>query len=167
MRAISRILVPVDWSEPSIRAFEIGASLAHEYNAQLIVLYVVPLPSVMYGPPPENYYEHMREELCRLRPADPQTRVQHLVAEGDPAAVILEEAREKQCDLIVMGTHGRTALPRVLMGSVAEEVVRNAPCLVLVAKTEVPLELGQAGQQVADQATAGQQVPGDPPGHGP
>jgi universal stress protein A len=97
----------------------------------------------------------MQEELCRLTPADPQTRVQPLVAEGNPAAVILQVAREKKCDLIVMGTHGRTALSRVLMGSVAEEVVRKAPCLVLTVKTEVPPELERAGQQVAHQGKAG------------
>jgi nucleotide-binding universal stress UspA family protein len=133
------ILVPIDWSEPSQRAFDIAASLAHEHKARLIVLYVIPLASVMYGPPTANYTEHMHDELCRMRPADPQIPVQHMIAEGDPASIIQKVARENQCDLIVMGTHGRTALPHVLMGSVAEEVVRKAPCLVLTVKTGVVL----------------------------
>jgi len=137
MPAIRRILVPVDWSEPSIRAFEVADSLAHERGAELLVLYVVPVATVMYGPAPESYCEHVRDELCRIRPAHPQTPVQHLIAEGDPAAAILRVAREKECDLIVMGTHGRTALPHVLMGSVAEQVVRKAPCLVLTVKADI------------------------------
>ena len=95
----------------------------------------------MYGPPPESYLEHMREELCRLKPSDPQTRVHHLLAEGHPATAILRAARENRCDLIVMGTHGRTGLNRLLMGSVTEEVVRMAPCLVLTVNAEVPPNL--------------------------
>jgi universal stress protein A len=114
-------------------------------GAQLVVLYVVPLAAVMYGPPPESYVGHLREELCRLKPSDPETRVRHLLAEGDPAAAILKAARENGCELIVMGTHGRTGLSRLLMGSVAEEVVRKAPCLVLTVNSAVPAGLlGQA-----------------------
>ena len=111
----------------------------------MIVLHVVPLPAVMYGPPPESYLKHMREELRRMKPSDPKTRVQHLLVEGNPATAILRAARENKCDLIVMGTHGRTGLNRLLMGSVAEEVVRKAPCLVLTVKAEVAADLpGQA-----------------------
>ena len=142
MLAIRRILVPIDWSEPSKCAFEIGASLAHVHDAQLVVLYVVPLPTLIYGPPPESYSEHMREELGRLKPADPKLSVRHIMLEGDPAATILQVARENECDLIVMGTHGRTGLDRVFMGSVAEEVVRKAPCLVLAVKTNVAADRG-------------------------
>jgi nucleotide-binding universal stress UspA family protein len=129
--------VPTDWSEPSNHAFRFAAVLARELDAQLVVLHVVPLPAVMYGPPPESYLEHLREELCCLTPSDPETRVRHLVVEGDPAAMIVKAAGENQCDLIVMGTHGRTGLNRLLMGSVAEEVVRKAPCPVLTVKTPV------------------------------
>ncbi len=76
-----------------------------------------------------------------MKPSDPETRVQHILAEGNPATAILSAARETNCDLIVMGTHGRTALNRLLMGSVAEEVVRKAPCLVLTVNGEVPANL--------------------------
>jgi nucleotide-binding universal stress UspA family protein len=89
--------------------------------------------------------EHLRDELCRIRPSDRETRVQHLLAEGDPATAILRAARDNHCDLIVMGTHGRTGLRRLLMGSVAEQVVRKAPCLVLTVKAGGPADLvGQA-----------------------
>jgi nucleotide-binding universal stress UspA family protein len=134
MFPLRNILVPVDWSEPSKHAFQLAESLARGEGAQLVVLYVVPSPAVMYGPPPESYLEHMREELCRLKPSDPKTPVHHLLAEGEPATTILRAARENRCQLIVMGTHGRTGLSRLLMGSVAEEVVRKAPCPVLTLK---------------------------------
>jgi nucleotide-binding universal stress UspA family protein len=63
------------------------------------------------------------------------------MAEGDPAGAILRAARENQCDLIVMGTHGRAGLNRFLRGSVAEEVVRKAPCPVMTVNAEVPADL--------------------------
>ena len=84
--------------------------------------------------PPENYLKYLHQEVCRLKPSDPKTCVRYVTAEGDRATVILTTAREAGCDLIVIGTHGRTGLKRLLMGSVAEEVVRNAPCLVLTVK---------------------------------
>jgi nucleotide-binding universal stress UspA family protein len=145
MPAIRRILVPIDWSEPSKCAFRWAASLAQQHGAELIILYVVPLPTVMYGPAPDNYLKHMREELDRIKPADPTTRIDHLLAEGDPATAIVHAAGENQCDLIVMGTHARTGLNRLLVGSVAEEVARKAPCPVLTVKTEVAADsIGRA-----------------------
>jgi len=141
MLPIRHILVPIDWAELSNRAFQVAASLAGEHDAKLVVLYVVPLSAVIYGPPPESYLDHLLQELCCIKPSDPKTRVQYLLAEGDPATEILRVARETKCDLIVMGTHGRTGLNRLLMGSVAEEVVRKAPCFVLTVKSEVPVNL--------------------------
>jgi nucleotide-binding universal stress UspA family protein len=137
MLPINNILVPIDWSEQSNHVFELAASLAQEHDAQLVVLSVVPPPTVMYGPPPESYLDHLLEELCRIKPSDARTRVRYLLMEGDPATAILRAARETNCDLIVIGTHGRNGLNRVLMGSVAEEVVRKAPCPVLAVKANV------------------------------
>jgi nucleotide-binding universal stress UspA family protein len=134
MRPLKRILVPTDWSELSARALQFAAFLARDPDAELIVLYVVPLPSLMYGPPPESYLENERDELCRVRPSDPNLRVRHLLSEGEPAAAILQAARETNADLIVMGTHGRTGLDRLVVGSVAEQVVRRAPCPVLTVR---------------------------------
>lgn len=131
MLPISRILVPYDWGKVSNHAFELAASLAQEHDAELVVLYVVPLPAVMYGPPTESYLKHMHEELGRIKPNDRKTRVKYLLAEGNPATEILRVAKETKCDLIVIGTHGRTGLNRFVLGSVAEEVIRKAPCLML------------------------------------
>ncbi|HUE17897.1 MAG TPA: universal stress protein, partial [Planctomycetaceae bacterium] len=131
-----RILVPIDWEERSNRAFQLASSLARENDAELVVLFAVPLAAVMYGPPPASYLDHLLEELHGIRPSDPKTRVQYRLVEGNAAAAILRAAKELHCDLIVMGTHGRTGLSRLLMGSVAEEVVRKAPCLVLTVKSQ-------------------------------
>jgi nucleotide-binding universal stress UspA family protein len=134
MLPVHRILHPTDFSEGARGAFRLACALARDCDAELVVLSVVPLPAVMYGPPPESYLEHLREHLSRMRPPDAGTRFQHLVAEGNPATAILNAARANGCDLIVMGTHGRTGLSRFLKGSVAEEVVRKAPCPVLTVK---------------------------------
>jgi universal stress protein A len=134
MLPIKQILVPIDWAEPSNRAFQFAGSLAREHGAQLLVLYAMPPPVAMYGPPPESYLDHLHEELCRMKPTDPKTCVHYLLVEGDPARAVLRAAKETHCDLIVMGTHGRTGLNRLLRGSVAEEVVRKAPCPVWVVK---------------------------------
>jgi nucleotide-binding universal stress UspA family protein len=138
MLPTKHILVPMDWSELSHRAFHLAVSLAREHDSQLTLLYVVPLPALMYGPPPASYLDHLYEELCRMRPSDPKVRVRHLVTEGAPVAAILNVARESGCDLIVMGTRGRRGLNRLLMGSVAEQVVRRAPCQVLTVTAGVP-----------------------------
>ncbi len=135
MLPIRRILVPFDWSESAKHAFQFAVSLARQNDAQLVVLHVVCLPAVMYGPPPEVYTDHLRDELCHIKPSDPKLSVQYLLAEGDPGTAILRTAKEANCDLIVMGSHGRTGLAHLLMGSVAEQVVRKATCPVLIVKT--------------------------------
>jgi universal stress protein A len=87
-----------------------------------------------YGPPSEDYLNHLRDELCTVKPRDLQTRIQYRVMEGDPATAIVNAAGQLKCELIVMGTHGRGGLQRLLMGSVAENVVRKAPCLVMTLR---------------------------------
>jgi nucleotide-binding universal stress UspA family protein len=139
MLPIRQILVPIDWSASSVRAFRLATSLAREHGGRLLLLHVVPLPAVMYGPPAESYLDHLREELDRMKGSDPGVGAECLLAEGDPARAILSAVREGRCDLIVMGTHGRKGLNRLLTGSVAEEVVRKAPCPVLTVKAEGPV----------------------------
>ncbi len=103
---------------------------------------VLAYPGVMTPPPPPpaspEEHQALRERLQQIKPRTPDIPVEHLLAEGSPATAILQIAQERQCDLIVMGTHGRTGLTRVVMGSVAEQVVRNATCPVLTVKTPPP-----------------------------
>jgi nucleotide-binding universal stress UspA family protein len=88
----------------------------------------------------EGYRDQIREELHRIRPHDPAIPVTHLLDEGDPATVIADTAGLQNCDLIVMGTHGRTGLRRLLMGSVAEQVLRKATVPVLTVKSWLEAE---------------------------
>jgi nucleotide-binding universal stress UspA family protein len=87
--------------------------------------------------PPSVYQNEVWEEFRRVAAIDPRLREVNVHTEmvtGDPVTEILQAAREHGCDLIVMSTHGRTGLARLLMGSVAEQVLRRAPCPVLTVK---------------------------------
>jgi len=144
MKPVQTILHPTDFSERSGHAFRFACLLARDLGAHLIVLHVMPPEAIAlqgefmtYVPPSDKYREELSEKLHWLGAEDPAVEVEHLLEEGDPAAVILRVVETTPCDLIVMGTHGRTGLSRVLMGSVAEEVVRRASCPVLTLK--VPL----------------------------
>jgi nucleotide-binding universal stress UspA family protein len=143
MLTLRTILHPTDFSEHSDNAFRLACSLARDYGARLLVLHVLERPlltytGVMTAPPPppptEEQRQSVREQLHRIKPPDPALGVEHLLEEGDPATAILQVAQERPCELIVMGSHGRTGLGRLLMGSVAEQVVRKASCPVLTVK---------------------------------
>jgi nucleotide-binding universal stress UspA family protein len=148
MLPIRTILHPTDFSAPSANAFEVACALARDYGARLILLHVRP-PDVIYGdgyvlpPDPGPIRRELLAMLNGIRPADPALRVERVLEEGDPAEGIVEKARQVPCDLIVMGTHGRTGVGRLLMGSVAEAVLRRAPCPVLTVKG-LPVPIKQA-----------------------
>jgi nucleotide-binding universal stress UspA family protein len=140
MLAIHTILHPTDFSERSEFAFRLACALARDYGARLVLLHVAHPPVVVYGegvvpPVSDDYLERLEEDLHRLRAPDPNVHVEHLFREGDPVTEILAVATQTSADLIVLGTHGRTGLGRLLMGSVAEQVVRKAPCPVLTVRT--------------------------------
>jgi nucleotide-binding universal stress UspA family protein len=164
MMPLQNVLYATDFSKPSDYAFRLACSLARDYGARLFVLHVLERPALTYTgvmtappPPPLSPEERqaVQERLHRIKPSDPAIRFEHLFEEGDPATAILQVARERQCDLIVLGTHGRSGLGRLLMGSVAEEVVRKAACPVLTVKTPLP-ETGPADVPTA--TTAGSAV---------
>jgi len=143
MLAIRTILYPTDLSERSDFAFRVACSLARDYGARLVIVHVAESPMIFAGEglvvlPSGADREGLRERLSQLRPQDPKVEVEHRLSEGDPATEILEVAEETKCDVIVLNTHGRTGLARLLMGSVAEEVVRRAPCPVLTVRIPLP-----------------------------
>ena len=141
MPDIQKILHPTDFSELSRPAFQTACALARDSHATLLVLHVmVPSSSpLMQGPPPDPMQPiETQGTIAQLpwpEPSDPTIRVEHRLAEGDPADEILRFAGAGLCDLVVMGSHGRAGLGRFLTGSVAEEVLRKAVCPVLVVKT--------------------------------
>jgi universal stress protein A len=135
----TRILFPVDFSTGVTQALQLAVSLARDYQGELVLLHVEE-PPLAYGGG-EFYYgllEPNRPQLVKMLDevvvSDPKLAVQRHVVMGSPASAIVSFAEQYDINYIVMPTHGRTGLKRLLMGSVAEEVVRKAPCPVLTVK---------------------------------
>ena len=167
--AIETILYPTDFSERSAYAFQVAQALARDAGAKLIVLHVL-APMVIYEgmgatniPYQDSEKAAMLARLRQFQVANPLVEVEHRVELGDPASVILDLAKEKDCKLIVMGTHGRTGLARLLLGSVAEQVVRKAPCPVMTIKSPFrdPGEVGQISANSSASAGAAEQLVGN------
>ncbi len=137
---IRTILFPTDFSESARSALGLAFALARDCQARLIVLHVASPPAfVSYGEfekalQESSPYRHELEEHLRDHQT-PDCRAEFVLKEGDPGSEIIHLAEELACDLIVMGTHGRSGLDRLLLGSVAGKVLRRAPCPVLTVKT--------------------------------
>jgi universal stress protein A len=138
---VKRILVPVDFSKSSGNALRYGCALAEKFSAEVHLLHVTdPLKGPGYLPPPEEWLEELqqqaRKELEKLPEPGLAGRlsVRREIRSGFPFTEIIGYAREHGIALIVMGTHGRSGLAHVLLGSVAERVVRKAPCPVLTVR---------------------------------
>ncbi len=141
MIALNRILVPHDFSETSSAAVTYAVALAKNFGAQVAFLHVgdrtdVELEGERSVGPDGQVTEAARQAMVRLlAPADVAAINPQFFAEtGSAAEVIVRFARERDIDLIVMGTHGRGFVGHLLMGSVAETVVRTAPCPVLTVR---------------------------------
>lgn len=145
MTAFRRILHPTDFSRASAPALRRAVTLARACRAPLVLLHVMtpPSPFIAEDTLPSSYAELLilarRSAKRRLAAAVGRVRrtgvrVQAIFAEGLPADEILRAARRARADLIVMGTHGRTGVSRVFMGSVAERVVRESRSPVLTVR---------------------------------
>ena len=132
------ILVPYDFSRHADRALDTAVRLARPSKGRVLLLHVVPpLPGLPAGISRGDVVVNLHralEAVADLTAAHRALRVESRVCEGNPVERILEVARE--ADSIVMGTLGRTGIDRILFGSVAEKVVRKAPCPVLVVKRD-------------------------------
>lgn len=127
MIRVSRILYPTDFSSYSNQAYFHAVGLAETYGASLTVVYV-------HTPGAPGTVSHWREQLEQVRPSNPRIAVSHVLLEGDAATEIARYAADAGIDVIVIGTHGRTGVDEHAMGSVAERVMREAACSVLVVK---------------------------------
>jgi universal stress protein A len=145
MTTFRRILHPTDFSRASSPALRRAVALARACRAPLVLLHVMtpPSPFIGEGAPPSSYVDLLtlarRSAKRRLAAAlarvkRERVRVQAIFAEGLPADAILRAARCTRADLIVMGTHGRTGVSRVFLGSVAERIVRESRCPVLTVR---------------------------------
>jgi nucleotide-binding universal stress UspA family protein len=145
--AIKRIYCPVDFSPGSTQALRTAVRLAREREAELVVLHAWFLPMSTFATDyiyPDALVAHLTEdahqglEAARLQAIElGAPRVTSYLTQGTPWQQIVDAtATDPACDLIVIGSHGRTGLRRLLLGSVAEMVVRHAPCPVLTVRGE-------------------------------
>lgn len=155
---LTTILVPTDFSEPSTSALDYAKQLASAFNASIHLLHVVQDPARQpwgleaYGVAPldvlADIMTQAQKDLDHALPeSDRKTYKAELVtAVGSPFGEIVEYAKNNNVDVIVMGTHGRGAFAHALLGSVAERVVRFAPCPVLTVRTNVASGQGRAAE---------------------
>lgn len=142
MSSIQQVLCAVDFSEPSIEALRYAVSVARRTGATVHAVHawqlpVVPLADggVVLG---IDMTDRIRADLDRAirelvaKHRAPEAPIEAHLVMGDPAATVIGEAKRLGCDTIVIGTHGRSGLPRAILGSVAERVVRTAPTRVFV-----------------------------------
>jgi len=138
-----KLMVPIDFSETSRRALHYAIALAAPFKAEIILVHVVepvmpPPPDFTFTPTVE-FALRLQEEAVRVvhewrNEAAPAASVKEVVRTGSPYHEIVEAADEHHADLIILGTHGRTGLAHLLLGSTAELVVRHADCPVLVVR---------------------------------
>jgi len=144
MIKIDKILVPTDFSVCAKQAVTYACELAKRFGAELHLLHVACPPVADYAYAARIPDELLRPEKLAQREleeyevpdAEQLPGVQKTVRSGTPFVEIVRQAKEKDIDLIVIGTHGRTGLKHMLIGSVAEKVVRKATCPVLTVRPE-------------------------------
>ncbi len=134
-----KILFPTDLSSLSNRPLELATILARDMKARLIILHIQEVAHAYGGGEllcelPDAVQEKVKELLNEIVPDDRKVEYEHQVATGEAAEEIVHCAKTQNVDLIVMSTHGRSGLGRLLMGSVAETVSKNAPCPVIMYK---------------------------------
>jgi nucleotide-binding universal stress UspA family protein len=134
-----KILFPTDFSTVSDDALRFAAMLARDTGATLHIVHVEEPPTAYGGG--ETYYGvpepdtgALNRMLEAVKPDDPKVAYEQHLLIGNPADEVIEYAKREQVDMIVMASHGRTGVLRFLMGSVAERVVREAPCPVVTVK---------------------------------
>jgi nucleotide-binding universal stress UspA family protein len=150
MIRITKILYATDFSSYSNQAYFHAIALAENHGASLTVLFVHGRDMAAPEAAGDEGYSrsYWRSQLEQIRPTNPDIPVRHVFLEGDAAEEIVRYGRDAGMDLIVMGTHGRTGLDRLLLGSVAEKVLRDASCSVLVVKLPKGLPVTERGVAV-------------------
>ncbi|MDA0591348.1 MAG: universal stress protein [Planctomycetota bacterium] len=144
MIKLNKILVPTDFSEHSAAAVRYGAELASKFHAELHLLHCVEQTPILYGeggawfnPDAIVAMQAAADKHLQELPVDAVgVKVVRKCVDGHPFVEVIRYAKTAETDLIVMGTHGRGAIAHLLLGSVAEKVVRKAPCPVLTVRDQ-------------------------------
>jgi len=143
MISLKKILCPIDHSDCSKEALKYAVSFAMKDEAKLFLLHVIDIRSFNEGLetismqiPDEKTLEQLKTKLLDCIPEEIRNdmSVEAIVVQGIPFAEIISTAREKEIDMIVIGSHGRTGISHMMLGSVSEKVVRKAPCPVLTVR---------------------------------
>lgn len=177
---VQTILVPIDYSNNAQQVLQWGASLARQYRAKLLLLHVIPTAVDEVYPEGDgvmnstsSFAEVRVPRMCVRRPliidrvdsAETELHdfalkilqdavpVQVHIAVGKPSDAIVRVAREEEVDCIVMGTHGRCGMRHLLLGSVAEDVMRHAPCPVCTVPTSAVAVSSGTGERLWDSAS--------------
>ena len=145
MISLKRILLATDFSEHARVALRYAAALAQAFDSEVVLLHVLETVDLLAQLPPtgeayippdfsELQEQHAREQIEKLIAESGIQRVRYVFRRGSAFVEIVTSAREENAELIVIGTHGRGMLAHMLLGSVAERVVRKAPCPVLTVR---------------------------------
>ncbi len=150
MIKLQNILCPLDFSENSLEALKYATHTALREDATLYLIHIVDSRVYDYGGPiyepvipamkskiDQASKDRLRDKLLEKVPKEIRDRVEMVITFGVPFVEIIRAARDYDVDLIVMGTQGRTGVSHILIGSVAERVVRKAPCPVLTVKMPI------------------------------
>jgi nucleotide-binding universal stress UspA family protein len=153
MPLFEKILVPTDFSPHAQEAVRYAAGVSHRFDASLTVVHVydvtpyvlpetVPLYDTYQLGQLREEFQRQLETVRQLAERSGARQVDARLLQGSPFAEILRFAEEQQFGLIVMGTHGRTGLAHLLLGSVTEKVLRKAPCPVLTVPLRARRDVG-------------------------
>jgi nucleotide-binding universal stress UspA family protein len=148
MPTMSTYVVPVDFSRTSEAALDHAVKLTRENKGKLVLIHAIPTAAMAtagtHEGAPEMIVEvekaqrqeaqNQMEKLIRKKKLIPGTFRSMIISRGDPARIIADQARKARAAMIVMGSHGRTGLKRLVLGSVAERTLRYARCPVLIIK---------------------------------
>jgi universal stress protein A len=135
MEPFQRILCPVDFSSTSEEALRYAERLAAAAGAEVVLLHAFDTPQsydLVGQTSPAD--QSLKSRLAQIHPSSPNVKFSHVLHAGLPGEVICWLAEDRNCDLIVLGTHGRTGLKHLLFGSVAEYVLRHARCPVVAVR---------------------------------
>jgi len=158
MLHFNTIVHATDFSESSLFAWHMACALARDHGARLLLVHVRPGSIVVFaeGPmPPDPVDEDdLKAKLETMQPTSPHLLVERYLIDGDPARAVVEFAARKGADMIVVGSHGRIGISRMVMGSVAELIARRSACPVLIVKMPVTEEAVVAEPEALTESAA-------------